>query len=125
VVLDGNHAKERLGMIVNVMCRVADGQLRPGELEVSQPVAPLVSWSLNTRDDSAEWGSQADDFIVELHLPDETVWTGEAYLVTDADHDSSLPVLLRGTGPLRENSIPLHSDVVAKRLDPMLVERQS
>jgi len=110
-------------MIVNVMCRIADGQLSPGELEVSQPVAPLVSWSVNTRDDAAEWGSQAD-LTVELHLPDDTVWTGEAYLVTDADHESTLPVLLRGTGPLIENSIPLHSDVVAKRLDPMLVERQ-
>jgi hypothetical protein len=111
-------------MIVKVMCRIAGGQLGPGELEVSQPVAPLVSWSVNTRDDSAEWSSQANDLAVELHLPDDTVWTGEAYLVTDADHESLLPVLLRGTGPLKENSIPLHSDVVAKRLDPMLVERQ-
>jgi hypothetical protein len=89
-------------MIVNVMCRIADGQLRPGELEVSQPVAPLVSWSINTREDAAEWGPQASDVAVELHLPDETVWTGEAYLVTEADHESSLPVLLRGIGPLRD-----------------------
>ncbi len=111
-------------MIVKVMCRIADGQLRPGELEVTQPVAPLVSWSVNTRDDSAEWGPQASDLAVELHLPDDTVWTGEAYLVTDVEPESPLPVLLRGIGPLRENSIPLHSDVVAKRLDPMLVERQ-
>ncbi len=112
-------------MIVKVMCRVADGELRPGELEVTQPVAPLVSWCVLTHDDSAAWGPQGSDVAVELHLPDDTVWTGEAYLVTDVEYESPLTVILRGTGPLRENSIPLHSDVVAKRLDPMLVERQS
>jgi hypothetical protein len=31
-------------MIIEVMCRIADGPLRPGELEITQAAAPLVNW---------------------------------------------------------------------------------
>ena len=112
-------------MIVNVMCRIADGQLRPGELEITQPVAPLVSWSLSTHDGAEEWDPQASDLTVELHFPDKTVWTGEAYPVTDVEHDIPLNVRLRGTGVLKENSIPLHADVVVKRINALLDQPQS
>lgn len=118
-------------MNIEVMCRIADGPLRPGELEVTQPVAPLVSWSVSTRDTS----QLSDQVAVELHFPDSTVWTGEAYPVTDidpgddvsgepSDHQFPLKVQLRGIGPLRENTVPLHADVVVKRLETMPLERQ-
>lgn len=110
-------------MIVKVMCRIADGQLRPGELEVTQRIAPLVNWSVNTSDVSQEWGPQTTNLAVELHLPDNTVWTGEAYPVADVEHEFPSEVLLRGTGALSENSIPLHADVVAKRIGAMSAER--
>ena len=116
-------AQGRQDMIVEVMCRIADGPLRPGELEVSQVAVPLVSWSVNTRE-----GSEAEqllgDLAVEIHLPDNTVWTGEAYPVVDAEpgHQSALTVQLRGTGALKENSIPLHADVVMQRIRAMSPE---
>lgn len=110
-------------MIVEVMCRIADGPLTPGELEVSQVAVPLVSWSVNTGEGS-EAGGLLGDVAVEIHLPDDTVWTGEAYPVTDAepDYESPSTVQLRGTGALRENSIPLHADVVMQRIRAMLPE---
>lgn len=104
-------------MIIEVMCRIADGPLKPGELEVSQVGVPLVSWSVTTHE-----GSEAEpllgDLAVEIHLPDNTVWTGEAYPVTDPEFDdgSALTVQLRGTGALKENSIPVHADVVIQRV---------
>jgi hypothetical protein len=122
-------------MNIEVMCRIADGPLRPGELEVTQPVAPLVSWSVSTRDRPQD-GDQLDANVpIELHLPDSTVWTGEAYPVADVELDDEAPgtpagqefplkVQLRGTGPLRENSIPLHADVVVQRLDSILLEHE-
>ena len=126
--------KGRQSMNIEVMCRIADGPLRPGELEVTQPVAPLVSWSVSTRDQQQE-GDQLDANVqIELHLPDSTVWTGEAYPVADIEPDDEAPgtptseqqfplkVRLRGTGPLRENSIPLHADVVVQRLDALLLK---
>ena len=118
-------------MNIEVMCRIADGPLRPGELEVTQPVAPLVSWSVNTRDRSQVADQMGSNVPIELHLPDSTVWTGEAYPVADVEPDDEvsgepseqqfpLKVQLRGTGPLRENSIPLHADVVVQHLDALL-----
>jgi len=112
---------------IEVMCRVADGALRPGELLVTQRVAPLVSWCLSTRV-SSQASDQLGDVNVELQLPDGTVWTGEAYAVVDGEPDREEPAeppehqfpfkaQLRGTGPLRENSIPIHADVVVKRLE--------
>lgn len=114
-------------MNTKVMCRIADGPLRPGELVVTQPIAPLVSWCISTRA-SSQPGDQLGDVTIELHLPDDTVWTGEAYAVADGDpdreepgqpseHEFPLRVQLRGTGPLRENSIAMHADVVVKRLE--------
>ncbi|HET9257667.1 MAG TPA: hypothetical protein VFO16_21055 [Pseudonocardiaceae bacterium] len=116
-------------MIIDVMCRIADGPLRPGALEVTQAIAPLVSWSVNTRDASGTSDQPDDDLAIELRLPDNTVWTGEAYPSADVEPEEqipespedgfSVPVKLRGTGPLRENSVPLHADVVLKRLSTM------
>ena len=103
-------------MIIEVMCRISEGPLRPGELEVSQVAVPLVSWSVNTSEESdTEWQG---DLAVEIHLPDNTVWTGEAYPVTDAEPggESPLTVQLRGTGALKEHSVPLHADVVMQRI---------
>jgi hypothetical protein len=122
-------------MIIEVLCRIADGPLRPGELEVTQGAVPLVSWSVSTRDVSEERDWQGKDLPVELHFPDNTVWTGEAYPVADIEpdhhlpgqppvHESRLTVHLRGIGALSENSFPVHSDVVVKRIDAMLAERQ-
>ena len=110
-------------MIIEVMCRIANGPLRSGELEVSQVAVPLVSWSVNTHEEPAV-GELLGDLAVEIHLPDDTVWTGEAYPVTDAEPDpeSPLTVHLRGTGALRENSIPLHADVVMQRIRAMSPE---
>ena len=101
-------------MNVEVMCRIADGPLRPGELEVTQPVAPLVSWSVSTRDRPQD-GDQLDANVpIELHLPDSTVWTGEAYPVADVEPDDEalavLPnVLIAGMpvfGPLSLIGLP-------------------
>lgn len=114
-------------MDIEVMCRIAGGALRPGELVVTQPVAPLVSWRISTRV-SSQAAEQLGDVTVELHLPDETVWTGEAYAVVDGESDREEPgqppeqqfpvkVQLRGTGPLREHSVAIHADVVVKRLE--------
>lgn len=113
-------------MIIEVMCRIADGPLRPGELEVTQPAGPLVSWSIDTRDVSQARDMQGSDLAIELHLPGDTVWTGEAYLADvgsdqvpqqPLEHEFPLKVRLRGTGVLRENSMPLHSDVLIKRIN--------
>lgn len=108
-------------MIIEVMCRIADGPLWPGELEVTQAAAPLVSWSVNSRDVAEAWDLPDDTLAIELHFPDTTVWTGEVYPVADVQPD----VKLRGIGPLSENSIPVHADVVVKRIDTMLAARQS
>lgn len=105
-------------MIIEVTCRIADGAPRPGALEVTQVVAPLVNWSVTTHDGSEEWGRQGDDVTVELRLPDNTVWTGDAYAKAN-DEPGNSEVYLRGTGPLKENSVPIHADVVLKRLDAM------
>ena len=121
-------------MNIAVMCRIADGPLRPGELEVTQPVAPLVSWSVSIRDRPQEGDQLGSNVPIELHLPDSTVWTGEAYPMGDVEPDEEMPgeaaeqqfplkVQLRGTGPLRENSIPLHADVVVQRLDALLLDQ--
>ncbi|MGH3804309.1 MAG: hypothetical protein ACRDTD_30065 [Pseudonocardiaceae bacterium] len=122
-------------MIIEVMCRIADGPLRPGELEVTQAAVPLVSWSVNTRDVSEARDLQGKDLPIELHFPDNTVWTGEAYPVADVEPDHQVPgqppehefpskVQLRGIGALSENLIPVHADVVVQRIDAMLAERQ-
>ena len=121
-------------MIVNVMCRIADGQLRPGELEITQPAAPLVSWSVNTRDVWEAGDLHGADLAIELHLPDTTVWTGEAYPVADveshheapgsAGHPSPGMVQLRGIGALSENSIPVHSEVAMQRIQAIVAEHQ-
>ncbi|MGH3918956.1 MAG: hypothetical protein ACRDSG_07935 [Pseudonocardiaceae bacterium] len=123
-------------MIIEVMCRIADGPLRPGELEVTQTAVPLLSWSVNTRDVAEAWDLRGKDLAVELHFPDNTVWTGEAYSVADIEpehqvpgqqpeHEFPLKVQLRGFGALSENSIPVHADVVVQRIDAMLAGRQS
>ncbi|PZS23496.1 MAG: hypothetical protein DLM60_02575 [Pseudonocardiales bacterium] len=117
------------------MCRIADGPLGPGELEVTQAAAPLVSWSVSTRDGSEAWDLQGKDLAVELRFPDNTVWTGEAYPVASIESDRQVPgqpleqefplkVQLRGIGALSENSIPVHADVVVKRIDAMLTNSQ-
>lgn len=121
---------QREVMIIEVMCRIADGPLRPGELEITQSAVPLVSWSVSTRDVSEAGDLQGRDLVIELHFPDTTVWTGEAYLVADvesdhqasgsAEHTSSGTVQLRGIGALSENSIPVHSDVVMQRMQAMV-----
>ncbi|MGH3975702.1 MAG: hypothetical protein ACRDS9_20580 [Pseudonocardiaceae bacterium] len=122
-------------MIIEVMCRIADGPLRPGELEVTQAAAPLVSWSVNTCDVSEAWDLRGNDLAIELHFPDNTVWTGEAYPVTDIEpvrqqprqpleHDFPVKVQLRGIGALSENSMPMHADVVVQRIEAMLAKRQ-
>lgn len=118
-------------MIIEVMCRIADGPLRPGKLEVTQAAAPLVSWSVDTRDRSEARDLQGNDLAIELHFPDNTVWTGEVYPVADIEpdhqaleqppqHEFPLKVQLRGIGALSENSIPVHADVVVRRIDAML-----
>jgi hypothetical protein len=117
-------------MIVEVMCRIADGPLRPGELEVTQAAGPLVSWSVDTRDVAEAWDLQGNDLAVELHLPGDTVWAGEAYLADVGSEDQvsqqllenefPLKVRLHGTGVLREDSIPVHADVLIKRLEGIL-----
>ncbi len=123
-------------MIIEVMCRIADGPLRPGELEVTQAAAPLVSWCVNSSDVSKVRDLQGKDLAVELHFPDNTIWTGEAYPVADVEPDHQAPgqpseqelplkVQLCGIGPLRENSIPVHADVVMQRIEAMSAERQS
>jgi hypothetical protein len=111
-------------MIIEVMCRIADGPLRPGELEVSQVAVPLVSWSVSTHEGSEAGELPGGDLAIEIHFPDGTIWTGEAYPVTDLEpgHESSPTVKLRGTGALRENSIPLHADVVMQRIRAMSTE---
>jgi hypothetical protein len=121
--------------MIEVMCRIADGPLRPGELEVTQAAVPLVSWSVSTRDASEERDWQGKELAIELHFPDNSVWTGEAYPVADIEPDPQVPgqppehefrsqVQLRGIGALSENSVPVHSDVVVKRIDAMLAARQ-
>lgn len=121
-------------MIIEVMCRIADGPLRPGELEITQAAVPLVSWSVNTREVSEAGDLQGKDLAIELRFPDNTVWTGEAYPVADAEpdhqgsgqppeHEFPLKVQLRGIGALSENSIPVHADVVVQRIQAMLGER--
>ncbi len=116
-------------MSIEVMCRIDDGPLRPGELEIAQQIAPLVSWSVTTRGKSRS-DQLGSDVTIELHLPDSTVWTGEAYLADiEADDERSedefpVTVQLRGSGPLRENTVPLHADVVVARIDAMLVKDQ-
>jgi hypothetical protein len=115
-------------MMIEVMCRIADGPLRPGELEIAQEAEPLVSWSVITRELSEERDWQGKDLAVELHFPDNTVWTGEAYPVTDiaSDHQApGQPVRLRGIGALSEDSIPVHSDAVAKRINAILASQES
>ena len=116
-------------MVIEVMCRIAGGPLRPAELEIDQEAEPLVSWSVSTRDVSEERDWRGKDLAIEVHFPDNTVWTGEAYPV--ADHqvpgqqpESRLKVQLRGIGALSEDSIPVHSDAVAKRINAMLANRQ-
>jgi hypothetical protein len=121
-------------MVIEVMCRVADGPLRPGELKITQTTAPLVSWSVDTRDVSEAGDLQGRDLAIELHFPDATVWTGEAYSVADAESDPQAPgpsehtspgtVQLRGIGALSENSIPVHSDVAMQRIEAMVAKHQ-
>lgn len=121
-------------VIIEVMCRIADGPLRPGELEITQATGPLVSWSVNVRDVSAAADLQGRDLAIELHFPDTTVWTGEAYPVAEveSDHPASGPsehtspgtVQVRGIGALSENSIPVHSDVVMQRIRAMVDKDQ-
>ena len=121
-------------MIVEVMCRIADGPLRPGELKVTQAAGPLVSWSVDTRHVSQARDLQGNDLAIELHLPGDTVWSGEAYLADvgsddqvsqqPLDHEFPLTVRLHGTGVLREDSIPVHADVLVKRIEAILGEDQ-
>ncbi|MGH4009274.1 MAG: hypothetical protein ACRDTH_14150 [Pseudonocardiaceae bacterium] len=117
-------------MIIEVMCRIADGPLRPGELEIIKEIAPLVSWSVNARDVSEARDLQGKDLAIELHFSDNTVWTGEAYPVAGIEPDHQGPdqppehevpskVQLRGIGALSENSIPVHADVVVRRLEAL------
>ena len=111
-------------MSIAVMCRIGDGPLRPGELKITQVTAPLVSWSVSTRDVSEAGDLHGRDLAIELHFPDTTVWTGEAYPVADveadhqapepSEHTSSGTIQLRGIGALSENSIPVHSDVAMR-----------
>ncbi|MGH3873954.1 MAG: hypothetical protein ACRDSR_21025 [Pseudonocardiaceae bacterium] len=110
-------------MIIEVMCRIADGPLGPGELEVTQAGVPLVSWSVNAHDVSQARDLRGQDLAVELHLSDDTVWTGEAYSA-DLEPEAPLRMQLRGIGPLSENSVPVHADVVVQRIDALLAERQ-
>ena len=115
--------------MIEVMCRIAEGPLRPGELEIAQEAEPLVSWSVSTRDLSEERDWQGKDLAIEVHFPDNTVWTGEAYPVAEHEvpgqpPESRLKVQLRGIGALSEDSIPVHSDAVAKRINAMLANRQ-
>ncbi len=123
-------------MIIEGMCRVADGPLWPGEREVTQAAVPLVSWSVDAREVPEGWELLGDDLPIELHFPDSTVWTGEAYPVADVgpghqvpgqppEQEFPLKVQLRGIGPLSENSVPVHADVVVARIQAMLGERQS
>jgi len=121
-------------MIIEVMCRIADGPLRPAELEITQIAVPLVSWSVNTRDVSEAEDLQGRDLAIELHFPDTTVWTGQAYPVADvqpnhqapgpAERKSPRTVQLRGIGALSENSIPVHAPVVMQRIQAMGAEHQ-
>jgi len=113
-------------MMIEVMCRIADGPLRPGELEIAQEADPLVNWSVSTRDLSEERDWQGKDLAIEIHFPDNTVWTGEAYPVAEHEvpgqpPESRLKVQLRG---LSEDSIPVHCDAVAKRINAMLAKPQ-
>lgn len=120
-------------MIIEVMCRIADGPLRLGELEIIQAAVPLVSWSVNTHVVPEARGWQGKDLAIELHFADHTVWTGEAYPVVEVEPDHQGPgqppgqefpskVQLRGIGALSENSIAMHADVVTQRIQAMLGE---
>lgn len=121
-------------MTIEVMCRIADGPLRPGELEITQAAVPLVSWSVNTCDVSEAEDLHGRDLAIELHFPDTTVWTGQAYPVAgvqpehqapgSAEHKSPWTVQLRGIGALSENSIPVHAPVVMQRIQAMGAEGQ-
>ncbi|PZS39147.1 MAG: hypothetical protein DLM62_09825 [Pseudonocardiales bacterium] len=122
-------------MIIEVMCRIADGPLRPAELEIIQTAGPLLKWTVSTRDGSEAWDPQGQDLAVELRFPDDTVWTGEAYPVEGIESDRQVPeqpleqelplkVQLRGSGALSEDSFPVHADVVVKKIDAMLANRQ-
>lgn len=120
-------------MILEVMCRIGDGPLRPGELEVIQTAGPLVTWSVDTRDVSEARDRQGSDLAIELHLPGDTVWAGEVYLA-DVGPDHQVPqqpleefpvkVRLHGTGVLRENSVPVHADVLVQRINAILGKDQ-
>ncbi|HEX2299671.1 MAG TPA: hypothetical protein VHH34_14355 [Pseudonocardiaceae bacterium] len=125
---------QREVMIIEVRCRIADGPLRPGELEITQATGPLVSWSVNVREVSEAADLHGRDLAIELHFPDTTVWTGEAYAVADGESDhpasglseptSPETVQLRGIGALSENSIPVHSDVAMQRIQAMVDKHQ-
>lgn len=121
-------------MIIEVMYRIANGPFRPGELEITQAAAPLVSWSVSTRDISEAGDLEDRDLAIELHFPDSTVWTGEAYPVADVEPDHQAPgppehkspwtVQLRGIGALSENSVPVHADVLIQRIEAMVAKGQ-
>ncbi|HZA15648.1 MAG TPA: hypothetical protein VE645_01915 [Pseudonocardiaceae bacterium] len=121
-------------MILEVMCRIGDGPLRPGELEVTQTAGgPLVTWSVDTRDVLEARDRQGSDLAIELHLPGDTVWAGEVYLA-DVGLDHQVPqqpleefpvkVRLHGTGVLRENSIAVHADALVQRINAILGKDQ-
>ncbi|MGB8994886.1 MAG: hypothetical protein WCC65_06225 [Pseudonocardiaceae bacterium] len=123
-------------MMIEVMCRIADGPIRPGELEIAEVAVPLVTWSLSISDVSEERDWEGKDLAIELHFPDDIVWTGEAYPVTDIEPDHQVPgqpperesrskVQLRGIGALSEDSIPVHSDAVSRRFNAMLASQAS
>lgn len=113
-------------MIIELLYSIADGPLRPGELEIARAAAPLVSWSVNTGDVSERWDLEGNDLAIELHFPDNTVWTGEAYPVAEQPPEHKFPskVRLRGIGALSENSVPVHAEVVEKRIEAMLAAQQ-
>jgi hypothetical protein len=122
-------------MIVDVMCHIAGGPPRPAQLTIEHTEIGLVSWSVTARDIPQSWQPEGDELPIELHLPDETVWIGEAYpvgVVELEQPEAEQPaepltkvVQLRGTGPLRENSIPVHADVVIQRVEALVPEDEN
>lgn len=122
-------------MIVDVMCRIAGGPPRTAQLAIEQTEIGLVSWSVTAREIPLSWQPEGDELPIELHLPDGTVWIGEAYpvgVVEPEQPEAEQPaepltkaIQLRGTGPLRENSIPVHADVVIQRVKALVSEGEN
>ena len=120
-------------MVVDVMCRIGDEPFRPAQLVIGQKEIGLVSWSVIVRELPPDWQPPVEDLPLERHLPDGTVWIGEAYPMgaaeleppaAETEQPKPRAIKLHGTGPFRENFIPVHADVVLQRVRALVPEDQ-